>query len=55
MLKTHFVYGLCVKQAGIYWVTLIDQFLGTWVLLIVGLMEVVGVSYIYGIQLIHVI
>ncbi|KAK7916058.1 hypothetical protein WMY93_011819 [Mugilogobius chulae] len=44
-----FLLGLpCVTQAGIYWVTLIDGFLGTWVLLVVGFMEVVGVSYIYG-------
>ncbi|XP_033822425.1 sodium- and chloride-dependent neutral and basic amino acid transporter B(0+) [Periophthalmus magnuspinnatus] len=44
-----FLLGLpCVTQAGIYWVTLIDQFLGTWVLLIVGFMEVAAVSYIYG-------
>ncbi|KAJ0068555.1 hypothetical protein NL108_009671, partial [Boleophthalmus pectinirostris] len=44
-----FLLGLpCVTQAGIYWVTLTDQFLGTWVLLIVGFLEVAGVAYIYG-------
>uniref|UniRef100_A0A8C6WKA7 Transporter n=1 Tax=Neogobius melanostomus TaxID=47308 RepID=A0A8C6WKA7_9GOBI len=44
-----FLLGLpCVTQAGIYWVTLLDTFLGTWVLLIVGLLEVVGITYIYG-------
>uniref|UniRef100_A0AAV2M3P5 Transporter n=1 Tax=Knipowitschia caucasica TaxID=637954 RepID=A0AAV2M3P5_KNICA len=44
-----FLLGLpCVTQAGIYWVTLLDQFLGTWVLLIVGLMEVIGISFVYG-------
>lgn len=46
---TVFLLGLpCVTQAGIYWVTLLDHFLGTWVLLVVGLLEVVGVAYIYG-------
>uniref|UniRef100_A0A8C6SZ12 Transporter n=1 Tax=Neogobius melanostomus TaxID=47308 RepID=A0A8C6SZ12_9GOBI len=37
-----------LSVAGIYWVTLLDTFLGTWVLLIVGLLEVVGITYIYG-------
>uniref|UniRef100_A0A673BZT8 Transporter n=1 Tax=Sphaeramia orbicularis TaxID=375764 RepID=A0A673BZT8_9TELE len=44
-----YLLGLpCVTQAGIYWVTLIDQFVASWVLLIVALLEVIGISYIYG-------
>ncbi|XP_070702268.1 sodium- and chloride-dependent neutral and basic amino acid transporter B(0+)-like [Pempheris klunzingeri] len=39
---------LCVTRAGIYWVTLIDQFISNWVLLILALMEVIGYFYIYG-------
>ncbi|XP_008318391.1 sodium- and chloride-dependent neutral and basic amino acid transporter B(0+) [Cynoglossus semilaevis] len=44
-----FLLGLpCVTQAGIYWVTLIDQFVATWVLLVLVLLEIIGVIYIYG-------
>uniref|UniRef100_A0A3Q3LBR8 Transporter n=1 Tax=Mastacembelus armatus TaxID=205130 RepID=A0A3Q3LBR8_9TELE len=38
----------CVTQAGIYWVTLIDQYVASWVLLILALLEIIGVCYIYG-------
>ncbi|KAM9362239.1 sodium- and chloride-dependent neutral and basic amino acid transporter B(0+)-like [Symphorus nematophorus] len=38
----------CVTRAGIYWVTLIDQFTSSWVLLILALIEVIGFFYIYG-------
>ncbi|KAM9813741.1 sodium- and chloride-dependent neutral and basic amino acid transporter B(0+)-like [Neosynchiropus ocellatus] len=44
-----YLLGLpCVTQAGIYWVTLIDQFVATWVLLILALLEIIGLVYIYG-------
>lgn len=36
------------QQAGIYWVTLIDQFAASWVLLFLTLLEIIGVCYIYG-------
>uniref|UniRef100_A0A3Q3LDU5 Transporter n=1 Tax=Mastacembelus armatus TaxID=205130 RepID=A0A3Q3LDU5_9TELE len=32
----------CVTQAGIYWVTLIDQYVASWVLLILALLEIIG-------------
>uniref|UniRef100_A0A8C4GEP0 Transporter n=1 Tax=Dicentrarchus labrax TaxID=13489 RepID=A0A8C4GEP0_DICLA len=38
----------CVTRAGIYWVTLIDQFVASWVLLFLALFEIIGVCYIYG-------
>nr|XP_054606163.1 sodium- and chloride-dependent neutral and basic amino acid transporter B(0+) [Nothobranchius furzeri] len=44
-----YLLGLpCVTRAGIYWVTLIDQFVASWVLLFLVLLEIIGVSYIYG-------
>ncbi|XP_040889390.1 sodium- and chloride-dependent neutral and basic amino acid transporter B(0+)-like [Toxotes jaculatrix] len=44
-----FLLGLpCVTRAGIYWVTLIDQFATGWVMLILALMEIIGFCYIYG-------
>ncbi|XP_018542266.1 sodium- and chloride-dependent neutral and basic amino acid transporter B(0+) [Lates calcarifer] len=44
-----YLLGLpCVSQAGIYWVTLIDQFVASWVLLVLALLEIIGVCYIYG-------
>ncbi|XP_042355109.1 sodium- and chloride-dependent neutral and basic amino acid transporter B(0+)-like [Plectropomus leopardus] len=44
-----FFLGLpCVTRAGIYWVTLIDHFTTSWVMLILAIMEIVGFCYIYG-------
>ncbi|XP_041808355.1 sodium- and chloride-dependent neutral and basic amino acid transporter B(0+) [Chelmon rostratus] len=44
-----YLLGLpCVTRAGIYWVTLIDQFVASWVLLFLALLEIIGVCYIYG-------
>ncbi|XP_075318191.1 sodium- and chloride-dependent neutral and basic amino acid transporter B(0+) isoform X2 [Odontesthes bonariensis] len=44
-----YLLGLpCVTRAGIYWVTLIDQFVASWVLLVLVLFEIIGVCYIYG-------
>uniref|UniRef100_A0A672ID47 Transporter n=1 Tax=Salarias fasciatus TaxID=181472 RepID=A0A672ID47_SALFA len=46
-----YLMGLpCVTRAGIYWVTIIDTFAATWVLLILALFEIVGVSYVYGLN-----
>uniref|UniRef100_A0A3Q1EXR0 Transporter n=1 Tax=Acanthochromis polyacanthus TaxID=80966 RepID=A0A3Q1EXR0_9TELE len=46
-----FLLGLpCVTRAGIYWVTLIDQFVASWVMLILALMEITGFCYIYGVN-----
>ncbi|XP_056157767.1 sodium- and chloride-dependent neutral and basic amino acid transporter B(0+) [Lampris incognitus] len=44
-----FFLGLpCVTQAGIYWVTLMDQFVASWVMLLVAMLELVGLCYMYG-------
>ncbi|NXF15418.1 S6A14 protein, partial [Rhodinocichla rosea] len=44
-----FLLGLvCVTQAGIYWVNLIDHFCAGWGLLFSGVLEIVGIVYIYG-------
>lgn len=44
-----FLLGLmCVTQAGIYWVLLIDHFCAGWGILIAAILETVGVIWIYG-------
>ncbi|XP_047440136.1 sodium- and chloride-dependent neutral and basic amino acid transporter B(0+) [Mugil cephalus] len=44
-----YLLGLpCITEAGIYWLTLMDQFVANWVLLFLSLVELIGVSYIYG-------
>ncbi|XP_071373918.1 sodium- and chloride-dependent neutral and basic amino acid transporter B(0+) isoform X1 [Centroberyx affinis] len=44
-----FLLGLpCVTRAGIYWVTLMDQFVASWLLLIIVFLEIIGLCYIYG-------
>ncbi|KAF7660662.1 hypothetical protein LDENG_00276980 [Lucifuga dentata] len=44
-----FFLGLpCVTRAGIYWVILMDQFVASWPLLILALLETTGICYIYG-------
>ncbi|XP_069008721.1 LOW QUALITY PROTEIN: sodium- and chloride-dependent neutral and basic amino acid transporter B(0+)-like [Embiotoca jacksoni] len=46
---TVFLLGLpCVTRAGVYWVTLIDQFVASWVMLVLALMEIIGFCYIFG-------
>ncbi|XP_068171781.1 sodium- and chloride-dependent neutral and basic amino acid transporter B(0+)-like [Antennarius striatus] len=37
-----------VTRAGIYWVTLMDTFVGGWLLLFLALIEIIGFIYIYG-------
>ncbi|XP_054400962.1 sodium- and chloride-dependent neutral and basic amino acid transporter B(0+)-like [Pongo abelii] len=44
-----FLLGLvCVTQAGIYWIHLIDHFCGGWGILIAAMLELVGIIWIYG-------
>ncbi|XP_023688147.1 sodium- and chloride-dependent neutral and basic amino acid transporter B(0+) [Paramormyrops kingsleyae] len=44
-----FLIGLpCVTRAGIYWVKLLDHFCAGWILLVTALLELIGLSYIYG-------
>ncbi|XP_052669327.1 sodium- and chloride-dependent neutral and basic amino acid transporter B(0+)-like [Harpia harpyja] len=44
-----FFLGLiCVTQAGIYWVNLIDHFCAGWGILIAAVLEIIGIIYIYG-------
>ncbi|XP_078067345.1 sodium- and chloride-dependent neutral and basic amino acid transporter B(0+)-like isoform X5 [Mustelus asterias] len=40
----------CVTQAGIYWVKLIDHFCAGWGILVAALLEVTGLSWIYGVN-----
>ncbi|XP_044161508.1 sodium- and chloride-dependent neutral and basic amino acid transporter B(0+)-like [Bufo gargarizans] len=44
-----FLLGLlCVTQAGIYWVNLIDYFCSGWAILFAAVLELIGVCWIYG-------
>ncbi|KAM7338365.1 hypothetical protein ACRRTK_001849 [Alexandromys fortis] len=44
-----FLLGLvCVTQAGIYWVHLIDHFCAGWGILIAAILEILGIIWIYG-------
>ncbi|XP_053130153.1 sodium- and chloride-dependent neutral and basic amino acid transporter B(0+) [Hemicordylus capensis] len=44
-----FFLGLiCVTQAGIYWVNLVDHFCAGWGILFAAVLEIVGISWIYG-------
>ncbi|XP_078066463.1 sodium- and chloride-dependent neutral and basic amino acid transporter B(0+)-like [Mustelus asterias] len=40
----------CVTQAGIYWINLIDHFTAGWGILIAAIMELIGLTWIYGIN-----
>ncbi|XP_027703033.1 sodium- and chloride-dependent neutral and basic amino acid transporter B(0+) [Vombatus ursinus] len=39
---------VCVTQAGIYWVHLIDHFCAGWGILIAAILEIIGIIWIYG-------
>ncbi|GCB80171.1 hypothetical protein scyTo_0018890, partial [Scyliorhinus torazame] len=39
---------LLVTQAGIYWINLIDHFCIGWGLIVSALLELIGLSWIYG-------
>ncbi|XP_036160864.1 sodium- and chloride-dependent neutral and basic amino acid transporter B(0+) isoform X2 [Myotis myotis] len=44
-----FLLGLvCVTQAGIYWVNLIDYFCAGWGIMIAAILELIGIIWIYG-------
>ncbi|XP_078268183.1 sodium- and chloride-dependent neutral and basic amino acid transporter B(0+)-like [Rhinoraja longicauda] len=46
-----FLLGLVyVTQAGIYWIHLTDYFCTGWILITVALLELIGVSWIYGVN-----
>ncbi|XP_067852911.1 sodium- and chloride-dependent neutral and basic amino acid transporter B(0+)-like [Heptranchias perlo] len=46
-----FLLGLvCVTQTGIYWINLIDHFCAGWGILIAAILELVGLSWIYGVN-----
>ncbi|XP_075997453.1 sodium- and chloride-dependent neutral and basic amino acid transporter B(0+)-like [Genypterus blacodes] len=40
----------CMTRAGVYWVTLLDHVAGSWLVLVLALLEVIAVSYIYGVN-----
>lgn len=41
---------LFAQNSGLYWVTLFDNFAGSFPLLTIGLFEMISVVYIYGID-----
>ncbi|XP_078268182.1 sodium- and chloride-dependent neutral and basic amino acid transporter B(0+)-like [Rhinoraja longicauda] len=49
-LLFYFLGLVCVTQAGIYWINLIDHFGTGWGLIILALLELIGLSWIYGIN-----
>ncbi|XP_072914710.1 sodium- and chloride-dependent neutral and basic amino acid transporter B(0+)-like [Hemitrygon akajei] len=49
-LMFFFLGLLCVTQAGIYWINLLDHFCGGWGILVAAVVELVGVNWIYGVN-----
>ncbi|XP_060687945.1 sodium- and chloride-dependent neutral and basic amino acid transporter B(0+)-like [Hemiscyllium ocellatum] len=49
-LLFYFLGLLFVTQAGIYWLHLMDYFCTGWILIVVALLELIGLSWIYGIN-----
>ncbi|XP_051877681.1 sodium- and chloride-dependent neutral and basic amino acid transporter B(0+)-like [Pristis pectinata] len=46
-----FFLGLtCVTQAGIYWINLLDHFCGGWGIIVAAVVELIGISWIYGVN-----
>ncbi|XP_055499435.1 sodium- and chloride-dependent neutral and basic amino acid transporter B(0+)-like [Leucoraja erinacea] len=46
-----FFLGLtCVSQAGIYWINILDHFCGGWGILVAAVVELIGISWIYGVN-----
>ncbi|XP_059507245.1 sodium- and chloride-dependent neutral and basic amino acid transporter B(0+)-like [Stegostoma tigrinum] len=41
---------LLVTESGIYWITLIDHFCSGWGLILIAILELIGLSWIYGIN-----
>ncbi|XP_078066462.1 sodium- and chloride-dependent neutral and basic amino acid transporter B(0+)-like isoform X2 [Mustelus asterias] len=58
--RLHLTVGICmlfylfglvsVTQAGIYWINLIDRFCIGWVPIVTTLLELIGLSWIYGVN-----
>uniref|UniRef100_UPI00398EDD90 sodium- and chloride-dependent neutral and basic amino acid transporter B(0+)-like isoform X2 n=1 Tax=Pristiophorus japonicus TaxID=55135 RepID=UPI00398EDD90 len=49
-LLFYFLGLVCVTQAGIYWINLIDHFCIGWGLIVAALLELIGLSWIYGVN-----
>ncbi|XP_051877851.1 sodium- and chloride-dependent neutral and basic amino acid transporter B(0+)-like isoform X2 [Pristis pectinata] len=49
-LVFYFLGLIFVTEAGIYWLNLIDYFCTGWILVTVALLELIGLSWIYGIN-----
>ncbi|XP_067852907.1 sodium- and chloride-dependent neutral and basic amino acid transporter B(0+)-like isoform X2 [Heptranchias perlo] len=49
-LLLYFLGLVYVTQAGIYWLNLFDYFCTGWILITVALLELIGLSWIYGIN-----
>ncbi|XP_067903123.1 sodium- and chloride-dependent neutral and basic amino acid transporter B(0+)-like [Heterodontus francisci] len=49
-LLCYFLGLVCVTQAGIYWINLVDHFCVGWGLIITALLELISLSWIYGIN-----
>uniref|UniRef100_UPI00398F2DF2 sodium- and chloride-dependent neutral and basic amino acid transporter B(0+)-like n=1 Tax=Pristiophorus japonicus TaxID=55135 RepID=UPI00398F2DF2 len=49
-LVFYFLSLVCVTQAGIYWINLIDHFCAGWGLIFAALLELIGLSWIYGVN-----
>ncbi|XP_072361192.1 sodium- and chloride-dependent neutral and basic amino acid transporter B(0+)-like [Scyliorhinus torazame] len=46
-----YLLGLaCVTEAGIYWINLMDHFTAGWVILVAAVMELIALSWIYGVN-----
>ncbi|GCB66533.1 sodium- and chloride-dependent neutral and basic amino acid transporter B(0+)-like [Scyliorhinus torazame] len=46
-----FLLGLvCVTQAGIYWINLIDHFTAGWGILVAAVAELIALSWVYGVN-----
>ncbi|XP_038630618.1 sodium- and chloride-dependent neutral and basic amino acid transporter B(0+)-like [Scyliorhinus canicula] len=58
--RLHLIAGIClsfyvlgllyVTQAGIYWLYLMDYYCTGWILMITALLELIGLSWIYGVN-----
>ncbi|XP_048400801.1 sodium- and chloride-dependent neutral and basic amino acid transporter B(0+)-like isoform X2 [Stegostoma tigrinum] len=46
----YFLGLVFVTQAGIYWINLVDHFCSGWIVIITALLELIGLSWIYGIN-----
>ncbi|XP_069749770.1 sodium- and chloride-dependent neutral and basic amino acid transporter B(0+)-like isoform X2 [Narcine bancroftii] len=49
-LVFYFLGLVFVTKAGIYWINLIDYFCTGWILITIALLELIGLSWIYGVS-----